>query len=105
MADEFAIKVSAQLETAIEHLEKRATFLEDRGAEEGTVGQTRNKIEDVRKLVTGHDVAVRLRVPFAAPAIGKAISLEELPIAVQLGGTVDGTYRHARPLLVHLVED
>ena len=65
MADEFAIEVRAQLETAIEHLAKRATFLEGRGADKRRqLGRTRAEIEAIRQLVAGHDVAVGLRVPF-----------------------------------------
>ena len=106
MADEFAIEVRAQLETAIEHLAKRATFLEDRGARRGERwGGLVPRSRPLGNWSPGTTLRCVCAMPFAAPAIGKAIPLGELPIAVQLGGTVDGTYRYERPLLVHLVEN
>ena len=68
------------------------------------MAKIRAKVDTVRGLVSGHDVGVRLRVPFVPPAVGGVGALPELPIAVQFGGTVNGTYRYEQPLLVHLLD-
>ena len=102
-ADEFVIEVVARLAKAIGHLEKRAKFLQNKGGE-NSVEQIRRSLEAVKELIARHDVTLRLRVLFDPPAIGETITLPDLPIAVQLGGNVSGTYRCEQPLLVHLLE-
>ena len=104
LADEFVIEVKARLAEAIGYLDKRETFLQGKGAEEKTLKQTRMDLEAVKRLTTLHDVALRLRVPFVPLDIGHIITLPDLRMAVQLGGTVSGTYRCNQPLLVHLLE-
>ena len=104
LTDEFVIAVMAQLDEAVVQLNKRAAFLQAKGAGEEALRQTRAAIDAVMQLAILHNVALRLREPYVPPPIGKTITFPDLPIAVQLGATVSGTYRYEQPLLIHLLE-
>jgi len=101
--DEFVVDIKSRLLDAIDGLEKREIFLREKNAEKAV--QTAHAAADaLRHLTTRHDVALRIRLPFIPPPIGQTAQLADLPIAVQFGGEVAGTYRAEQPLLVHLLE-
>jgi len=103
VADEFVVDIKSHLGAAIDGLEKREVFLREKNAEK-SVEAAHAAAETLRNLTTRHDVALRIRLPFVPPVVGQSSPLGDLPITVQLGGEVVGTYRAEQPLLVHLSE-
>jgi hypothetical protein len=88
---EFVIDIKSRLSEAIENWEKREAFLREKGG--GKSAEAAHTAADtLRHLRTQHDVALRIRVPFVPPAAGESAPLDDLPITIQFGGEVAGTY-------------
>jgi hypothetical protein len=102
--DEFVVDIKSRLSAAIDSLEKREAFLREKNAAEKSVEAAHAAADTLRSLTTLHDVALRIRLPFVPPVVGQSSPLGNLPIVVQFGGEVAGTYRADQPLLVHLLE-
>ncbi|MEK7995819.1 MAG: hypothetical protein AAB403_18635 [Planctomycetota bacterium] len=104
VADELVVDIKSRLAEAVVHVEKRETALKAIPGADKSVKSVQAAVEALKGLIGRHDVALRIRMPFSPPAIGEVSQLSDLPIAVQLGGEVGGTYRIEQPLLVHLLE-
>ena len=103
VADEFVVDIKSRLNEAIENWGKREEFLREKNAEK-PLETARAAVEALKHLTTQHDVALRIRRPFDLPEVAQSAPLGDLPIAVQFGGSVAGTYRVEQSLLIHLLE-